>query len=102
MKFARLPLTAKIKIAKYLCNLFNHETVKISNRENFPSYVVRYIFHTLGTAAWNRKSVKGIGVELVAVRVIRYTVLSRESLSKLNFTSRPFFSKAVMLGIPSE
>ena len=39
---------------------------------------------------------------MVAARVIRYTVESRGSLSKLNFTSRPFFSKAVILGIPAE
>ena len=90
------------KAPKYSHNTLNHETMKISNSENFPSYIVQYILPTLGTAAWNKKSVKGIGVELVAVRVIRYTVLSRESLSKLNFTSSPFFSKAVMLGIPSE
>lgn len=66
------------------------------------NYQQRLPFLTLGTAAWKRKSVKGRGVELVAVRVIRYIVESRGSSSKLNFTSRPFFSKAVMLGIPSE
>ena len=39
MKFLRLLLlTAKIKIVKYSRNTLNHETAKIFNCENFPSY----------------------------------------------------------------
>ena len=38
MKISRLPVTAKIKIAKYSRNTLNLETAKIFNRENFPSY----------------------------------------------------------------
>ena len=35
---SNLPVTAKIKIAKCSCNTLNHETAKILNSENFPSY----------------------------------------------------------------
>ena len=38
MKFSLLPLTGKIKTAKYSHNSVNKETAKIFNRENFPSY----------------------------------------------------------------
>ena len=56
---------------------------------------------TLGTAAWKRNSVMGVGVELVAVSVIAVTTGLLGLLSNENTTFRPFFSNAVMLGIPT-
>ena len=38
MKFWRLPLSTKIKIAKYSHNTPNHKTTKFFSRKNFPSY----------------------------------------------------------------
>lgn len=56
---------------------------------------------TFGTAAWKRKSFMGNEVEFVAVRVIAVTTGLLGLRSKENTTLRPFFSKAVMLGIPA-
>ena len=38
MKILQLPVTAKVRLTKYLRNTLNHETVKIYNRGNFPFY----------------------------------------------------------------
>ena len=37
-EFSQIPLTTKIKTAKYSCNILNHETTKIFNCINFSSY----------------------------------------------------------------
>ena len=55
---------------------------------------------TFGTAAWNRNSVTGKEVELVAVRVMAVTTGLLGLRSNENTTFIPFFSNAVMLGIP--
>lgn len=55
---------------------------------------------TFGTAAWKRKSVIGREVELVAVRVMAVTTGLLGLRSNENTIFRPFFSYAVMLGIP--
>ena len=47
MKSLQLPLSAKIKIAKYLPNTVNHESTKIFNHENFLSYGM-YLLHVGG------------------------------------------------------
>ena len=63
---------------------------------------ISYNVRTLGTAAWKRNSVIGVGVELVAVRVIAVTTGLLGLLSNEKTTFRPFFSYAVMLGIPAK
>ena len=55
---------------------------------------------TFGTAAWNRKSVIGKEVELVAERVMAVTTGLLGLRSKENTIFSPFFSYTVMLGIP--
>ena len=55
---------------------------------------------TFGTAAWNRKSVTGKEVELVAERVMAVTTGLLGLRSNENTIFRPFFSNTVMLGIP--
>ena len=56
--------------------------------------------HTLGTAAWKMKSVMGKEEELVAERAMAVTAGLEGLRSKLKSTFRPFFSNAVILGIP--
>lgn len=57
--------------------------------------------HTLGTAAWNTKSVMGTASEFVAVIMID-TMLDGlpGTFSNAKFIFKPFFSKAVMDGKP--
>ena len=54
---------------------------------------------TLGTAAWNKKSVIGVEHELIAFSVILIVLGVTGSLSKWNTILRPFFSNATILGM---
>lgn len=59
--------------------------------------------HTLGTAAWNTKSVIGNGCEFVAVIEIETMLLGLPaSFSNSNCTNRPFFANAVIGGMPAK
>lgn len=56
---------------------------------------------TLGTAAWNAKSLIGDICEFVAVIEIDTMLFGLPAtFSKSNLTSRPFFANAVIWGIP--
>ena len=55
---------------------------------------------TLGTAAWNTKSVMGDDVEFVAL--VLMVSIAGSVLSRSNSTLRPFFSNTVRGGIPEE
>ena len=68
----------------------------------YRSTTTQWALPTFGTAAWKRKFVIGVGVKLVAVRVMAVTEGLLGLRSKLNWILRPAFSKAVMGGIPKE
>ena len=78
----------------------DHQTTKFNSLPKFLAIQYDQYTTTFGTAAWNRKSVIGKAVELVAERVMAVTtgLLGLRSNENTNF--RPFFSNAVMLGIP--